>query len=221
MQHRALAAHAANREKIGVASIGVIHEMPRPIRAFGWADQAAALIEATDALVFACPQVRAAFTHLFPDCGKPGFVFPQGINLNLSEMAKESRTVARSALRARLGLMPDDVLTLSCGYGDFRKGIDLFVQAAREMALSPSVSRPGKIVLAWAGQVDEKFRAWAEKDVIELHLAERLIFLGPQRDMAPWFAAADLFFQPSREDPFPTVVLEAMASGLPVVGFRR
>jgi glycosyltransferase involved in cell wall biosynthesis len=110
-------------------------------------------------------------------------------------------------------------MVLGCGYGDFRKGIDLFVQTAREIALSPSAARSGKIVLAWVGHVDGNFRAWAEKDVMELDLAELLIFPGPQRDTMPWFSAADLFFQPSREDPFPTVVLEAMATGLPVVGF--
>jgi glycosyltransferase involved in cell wall biosynthesis len=37
--------------------------------------------------------------------------------------------------------------------------------------------------------------------------------------MAPCFATADLFFLSSREDPFPTTVLEAIAYGLPVVGF--
>src|SRR5260370_36829864 len=53
----------------------------------------------------------------------------------------------------------------------------------------------------------------------DLAFPDRLIFLGPQQDMAPCFAAADLFFLSSRGDPFPTTVLEAMAYGLPVVGF--
>jgi glycosyltransferase involved in cell wall biosynthesis len=53
----------------------------------------------------------------------------------------------------------------------------------------------------------------------ELALPDRLIFLGPQQDMGRCFAASDIFFLPSREDPFPTTVLEAMAYGLPVVGF--
>jgi len=52
-----------------------------------------------------------------------------------------------------------------------------------------------------------------------LALPDRLIFLGSQQDMVPCFATADLFFLSSREDPFPTTVLEAMAYGLPVVGF--
>jgi hypothetical protein len=37
--------------------------------------------------------------------------------------------------------------------------------------------------------------------------------------MAPCFAAADLFFLSSREDPFPTTVPEIMAYGLPGMGF--
>jgi glycosyltransferase involved in cell wall biosynthesis len=55
----------------------------------------------------------------------------------------------------------------------------------------------------------------------ELALPHRLIFLGPQQDMTPCFAAADLVFLSSREDPFPTTVLEAVAYGLPVVGSAR
>jgi glycosyltransferase involved in cell wall biosynthesis len=203
----------------GVASIGLIHELPHTIRTLRWTDQAAALTQGATALVFACPQVQAAFTGAFSTGGKPSYVYPQSHNINPDQLAEEPRTAGRSAFRARLGLTGEDILILSCGNGDFRKGIDLFVHTAREMTLSTTISAPGKIVFAWAGYIDPSFLAWVEKDVIELALSDRLVFLGLQRDMAPCFAAADIFFLPSREDPFPNVVLEAMASGLPVVGF--
>lgn len=210
---------AVRLKDVGVTSIGLIHEMPHSIRVYGWTDQAAALIRGADALVFASPQVRAAFTGAFPTADTPGFVFPQSFNINPDQLAPKPRSAARSVFRARLGLTCDDILILSCGQGDFLKGIDLFVQAAREMALSSTALATGKVVFAWAGAVDRSFRVWAEKDVIELDLSDRLIFLGQLQDVAPYFAAADIFFLPSREDAFPNVVLEAMASGLPVVGF--
>ena len=39
---------------------------------------------------------------------------------------------------------------------------------------------------------------------------------GPRRpDAAQWLAAADVHLLCSREDPFPSVVLEAMSAGVP------
>ena len=37
----------------------------------------------------------------------------------------------------------------------------------------------------------------------------------------PWFSAADAFVLSSREDPFPSVVVEALSSGLPVAAFAE
>jgi cellulose synthase/poly-beta-1,6-N-acetylglucosamine synthase-like glycosyltransferase len=42
--------------------------------------------------------------------------------------------------------------------------------------------------------------------------------LGHRSDIQRYFAAADVFYLSSREDPFPSVVLEALATGLPIVG---
>jgi len=38
------------------------------------------------------------------------------------------------------------------------------------------------------------------------------------RDIQKYFAAADVYFMPSREEGFPRTILESMASGIPVVG---
>jgi glycosyltransferase involved in cell wall biosynthesis len=215
-------AAAIRLKHAGLASIGLVHEMPHSIRANRWTDHTAALIEGVQSLVFPCPQVQAAFTGAFPIGDKPSYVYPQSCNIHPDHLAAEQRTALRSALRARLGLTGDDILILGCGgSGDFRKGVDLFAHAAREMTVSSTMSpmQTPKIVFAWAGHIGSSFREWAEKDMTELALPDRLIFLGPQQDTAPCFAAADLFFLSSREDPFPTTVLEAMAFGLPVVGF--
>jgi glycosyltransferase involved in cell wall biosynthesis len=213
-------AAAVRLKEAGLTVIGLVHELPHSIRANKWTDQAAALIQGADGLVFPCPQVQAAFTSAFSIDHKPTYVYPQGFNINPERLTVERRTADRLAFRARLDLTCDDILILGCGgSGDLRKGADLFIHAAREMALLLTTSATRKIVFAWAGYIGSSFREWAEKDMTELALSDRLIFLGPQQDMAPCFAASDLFFLPSREDPFPTTVLEAMVYGLPVVGF--
>jgi glycosyltransferase involved in cell wall biosynthesis len=50
-----------------------------------------------------------------------------------------------------------------------------------------------------------------------LGLVPRLHFLGYRRDLSRLMRAADLFVCPSRYEPFSLVLLEAMASGLPIV----
>ncbi len=51
----------------------------------------------------------------------------------------------------------------------------------------------------------------------DLGLLERVRFLGWHNDLAPFYAAADVFVCPSRHEPLGNVVLEAWAQGVPVV----
>lgn len=47
--------------------------------------------------------------------------------------------------------------------------------------------------------------------------SQRVHFVGPQKDVRPYYAAADAFVFPTIYEPFGSVVLEAMACGLPVI----
>jgi UDP-glucose:(heptosyl)LPS alpha-1,3-glucosyltransferase len=50
-----------------------------------------------------------------------------------------------------------------------------------------------------------------------LGVDDRVMFLGAQADVKPFYGAADVFALPTRYDPFPNAALEALACGLPLV----
>lgn len=63
---------------------------------------------------------------------------------------------------------------------------------------------------------DGPTRADAERLANELGVADRVRFAGPTPDTAPHYAEMDVFALSSRTEQMPLVVLEAMASGLPI-----
>ncbi len=71
--------------------------------------------------------------------------------------------------------------------------------------------------LSWAGERES--RAWAGAKMRELGVAERVELTGPyaQRDAPALLRRADVLLHTKLNDPCPTIVLEAMACGLPVV----
>lgn len=94
-----------------------------------------------------------------------------------------------------------------------KKGFDVLLDA---LAALPSAAPPVVLMLAGDGPLRGGLEARARA------LAPRVVvrFVGWVEEVAPLFAASDLFVLPSRDEPFGIVVLEAMASGVPVVATR-
>lgn len=70
-----------------------------------------------------------------------------------------------------------------------------------------------KLALLGEGSQSQEVRALVE----ELHLSDRVLFLGRQQEIDPFMAAADLFLLPSAQESFGLAALEAMAYHTPVV----
>jgi glycosyltransferase involved in cell wall biosynthesis len=109
--------------------------------------------------------------------------------------------------REHLGLPPDVLLALFVGdIRISRKNLDTVLKAL--------VAVP-QLHLAIAGEADG--RNFYPQLAKTLGVAERVHFLGFRSDVAALMQSADMFVFPSRYEAFSLVLLEAMASQLPVI----
>lgn len=116
---------------------------------------------------------------------------------------EEERARARSAY----GVRDEECAVVHLGSGFERKGVGTLLRALR--------SAPSSVRLLCAGH-DRRAARFATR-ARELGVADRVRFLGRVEDARTLLHAADVFALATLYDPFPNVVLEAMACALPVV----
>ena len=146
---------------------------------------------------------------------RPAEVIRHGVDTALFAPALD-----RPALRTQLGLDPD-ALWVGC-FGRLRpqKGTDLFVEAMLD--LLPRRPRVAAVVMGGVTPDQRDFVADLRQRIDRNGLAHRLRILPEDGgfSIARWFAALDLYVAPQRWEGFGLTVLEAMASGVPVVATR-
>jgi glycosyltransferase involved in cell wall biosynthesis len=117
---------------------------------------------------------------------------------------------AARLLRTRLGLAPGDKLWLTTAVVRELKGWREWLEAAARLAACDPAAH-----FAWLGDGPEYAAfvraARARLPPLRLHLP------GEVARPAPWYDASDGFIFPTRQEAQPTVLLEAMAAGLPVL----
>jgi glycosyltransferase involved in cell wall biosynthesis len=187
-------------------TVSLIHELPGMIDEYDLHLPLEHILEASDAIVVAAKNVVDGLCTRSSEARERVTVRPQGLyrELNLS-------AAMRARARQRLKLPDGARMILGMGSGDLRKGLDIFMHAAKL-----AVSTTDDMHFVWVGKLNDDSARWLHADVRD-GLDSRLQLVPYTDDVAPYFAAADAFFLSSREDPYPSVVLEAMRVGLPVV----
>jgi glycosyltransferase involved in cell wall biosynthesis len=130
---------------------------------------------------------------------------PNGVDVKRFE--PQARLQRRSAARADLNLVPGTFALLLIGNDWRNKGLQTLIEALNECRDLP-------IQLLVVGKDDAKpFEAAIKR----LGLLDRVTFLAPSRDVIKFYAAADAYAGASLEDAYGLPVIEAMATGLPVI----
>lgn len=116
----------------------------------------------------------------------------------------------RNAKRTELGLNPQDIAIIEVGTNLWGKGVDRAI--ASIAALPPSLRSRSVFFLAGIGN-PYKVNRLAQK----MGMRDKVNFLGPRDDVPDLLLASDIMLHPAREEATGTVLIEALAAGLPVI----
>ena len=130
----------------------------------------------------------------------PVRVIPNGIDLSVFHPTD-------SGFRSKYGIPAEKKIILGVAFAwNDRKGLDVIIEMARRLP-----EKEYQIVLVGT---DEKTEKLLPESVIAVRRTQ------DPSELAGIYTAADVFANPTREDTFPTVNMEALACGTPVVTFE-
>lgn len=125
-------------------------------------------------------------------------VINNGIDLNVFKPTQ-------SNFRERYEIPADKhiILGVSFAWG-YRKGLDCFVEMAEKLGEQYQI-----VLVGTDDEIDKNL----PHNIISIHRTQN------QKELAEVYSAADVFVMPTREENYPTVNMEAIACGTPVVTF--
>jgi UDP-glucose:(heptosyl)LPS alpha-1,3-glucosyltransferase len=170
--------------------------------------------------MFEDPRLRAVICNskMVRDEIQRGFrVAPEKLHViyngvDLEQFHPRAREALRGKTRSELGCHPRDTLFLFVGSGFARKGLDAAIAA-----LAQAKNESFWLLVVGQDREEPRFRDLCRK----LNLEDRVRFLGGKEDVRSCYAAADCLLLPTRYDPFPNTVLEALAMSLPAIVSSR
>lgn len=205
------------KNELQIPIVSHIHELEFSIQLYSTADARKSLFALSDKLIACSNAVGENLTEnhnvsFDKVMTVHSFVDNQSINERLSSLNKIE-------IRTKIGVSEDAFVVSGCGNAEWRKGIDIFIQVANAVQQREPESN---IRFVWIGVKHEG--DLFEKTVYDLKkmgLYHNVLLLEPTPQAVEIIGSSDVFLLPSREDPFPLVMLEAALAGNPILGFDK
>lgn len=125
-------------------------------------------------------------------------VINNGIDLNMFKPT-------HSNFREQYGIPGDKYIVLGVSFAwGYRKGLDCFVEMAEKLGEQYQI-----VLVGTDDEIDKNL----PHNIISIHRTQN------QKELAEIYSAAEVFVMPTREENYPTVNMEAIACGTPVVTF--
>ena len=137
-------------------------------------------------------------------------LLPPGIPPDRRRPEEPEAQQLRAGKRNALGVLENETLLIQIGSGFRTKGVDRTVTAFA--ALPPELRGKSRLLIA-GRESSGKYQKLARR----LGVADRVIFAGGRDDVAELLLASDLMVHPARNEATGTVLVEAIASGVPVI----
>lgn len=195
--------------------LSLIHEMKNTIINYFY-EEGKYISQYSDYIVFPDQIVKEDFESIFSKVYGNVYVFPQGVYLDCSI---EDIPIENKEVFSILEQTKNKKIILGSGTAELRKGTDLFINAAISLAKMDE-----SFEFVWAGDFyDSNLKSWLQLQIEKSGLSDKIHFIpfiSNKNDYKKLLSRACAFWLTSREDPFPSVALEAMSFGVPIFGFK-
>ena len=198
-------------------NLTLVHEMEISSRLNAGEEQLAQIAAYADHIIFPARIVAREFFGLLGETQAAGKceILPQGLYKKIGQLPDKAGCARW--LRERYGFSDESRIVLCAGTQGIIKGTDLIPFLARLL-------REAQIHFLWLGNCSDRlFWHTMQKELRKMGLTERVRFEEYVSDAADYtkaMAGADVFLLPSREDSYPSVLLEAMACGTVAIAFE-
>lgn len=211
-----LTGHLISELKLqGYKVISLVHEMEQAIKALYCENSCEIIAKNSDAVIFPSTYVYYSFLNCIHPVEMNYKIRNQGLFLT-KELDEINKNNAKLYICKKYAIHQKCKIVLNVASGSLRKGFDLFLDLAYKF------SERADILFIWVGGHTKKI--WTDKlNQYNLNNFQNVLlpgYIDTPDELNRFYTAADILFLSSREDPFPSIVLEAFYAKTPAIAFN-